>query len=215
MKCRVLTLLIGVVSLYESATIRPTFAQTEAPSYQDGELWQFKVDISKYAAAGSFSNMLNGTYEVSFRGGELKTCEFNGSNCIDFVDGLQMLHAMFGKGNWHGGQFLNFPIAVGKTWKHQYRAPFLGLRQAINWTVEVSVVGLEKVNTPAGIIEAFRIRNSQLAGTSEGGARNTIDYHYSPATKSIVKLTFAGKTGSGSGGKADLDLLKFGLSEKR
>ncbi len=178
--------------------------EVAAPVFQDGDSWQFKIDSSKYTASVQINTFLNGTYEVVFRGGEFKIFEMKGSDKTEIADSLGMLLTLFGKGNWHGGQFLSFPLSVGKKWAHEYRAPYLGDRTPHSWHVEINVTGKESVTTPTGTFDAFKIQNYQSTES-----KITFNYLYSPETKSIVKLSFLGKTGSGAGGKTDITLIQF------
>jgi len=88
-----------------------------------------------------------------------------------------------------------------------------GSRDRRSWKVEATVIGVEQVTTAGGSFESFKIQNKQLSsGTTPVPV--TVNYFYSPKMKSIVKLSFAGRTGSGSGGKADIELIKFDASVK-
>jgi hypothetical protein len=187
--------------------------QVSAPVYQDGDFWQFKIDRSNYTSPASQSNLLHGIYEVSFSNGDFKTYELRGTEKIEFVDTLGMLHGMFGKGEWHGGHLLSFPLSVGKKWNFEYVAPLAGARDPRRWKVESSVTAWEAVVTSIANLEAFKIENKQLSGRTSA-VPVTIIFYYSPKTKSIIKLSFVGRTGSGSGGKADIDVIKFSSSSK-
>jgi len=81
-----------------------------------------------------------------------------------------------------------------------------GVSQRREWIAQITVTEPAHVNIDNTELEVLRIRNSQRSGD---GVPVTINYSYSSATKCIVKFAFFGRSGTGSGGKSDIDLLKF------
>ncbi len=81
--------------------------QSEAPVYQDGQSWQFKIDSSNYTHTGYSSDFVaDGIYELSFSNGAFKVFQVNGAEKTEIADRLGMLYGTIGQGKWHGGQFL-------------------------------------------------------------------------------------------------------------
>jgi len=73
-------------------------------------------------------------------------------------------------------KWFEFPFQVGKKWKYRYRWRKRWLNP------EVKVVSVEKVTTPAGTFQAFKVERKER--------NRSFIYWYSPQTKSVVKYHF-------------------------
>ena len=84
----------------------------------------------------------------------------------------------------HARPVLNFPLRVGKSWRDRYQSISV---DGETWTYrdKYKIMGIEKVNTPAGIFQAFKIRRTQKIIESPGNGG--IEYYwYAPDVKAIV-----------------------------
>jgi len=105
--------------------------------------------------------------------------------------------------------YLQFPLAVGKKWNFQYSFSGFsprGGRTTVTRNVEYEVTGIETVQIPAGKFETFAIQRIDY-NASGGGNTIEYDYHYSPQTKSTIKLKW--KISGLDSGQSDTELLKY------
>jgi hypothetical protein len=180
--------------------------RVEAPTYQDGECWQFNVTERDFIGQGS--NALGGLYEICNQEGKFKVFEFSNSQKTPFSAGAAPLLAMLNQGTYQGGKHLEFPLYVGSKWNFEYKTRLIGARTDMRRLAEVKVVGIEDVVTSAGKCRAFKITREDSTGGPRSGWLFT--YFYCPDTKSIVKAMFDFSIGTGSGGKREIELVKFG-----
>lgn len=87
---------------------------------------------------------------------------------------------------------LSFPLEVGKRWRYDSEWLFKPKSSRGTIAVDVSVVGYESVDVPAGRFEAFKlVAIGELGGTSPINSvyagRTTTTYWYSPAARAIVR----------------------------
>ena len=66
----------------------------------------------------------------------------------------------------------------------------------------------ERVVTPAGEFEAFKIKGRGQTYGSQSGVFREWAFYYAPVTKSIVKYYYDSGVGTESG-KTDIELTKF------
>jgi hypothetical protein len=102
---------------------------------------------------------------------------------------------------------LKFPLSVGQKWTYEYRVRPPNTKQDQKRSVEVSVVGMEQVTTPAGSFNAYkllRIESWLTRGGAWTGTKTT--YFYSPETRSTVKRLTAADAISAT---AETVLIKF------
>jgi hypothetical protein len=100
-------------------------------------------------------------------------------------------------------QDLKFPLSIGQKWTYEYEATPAGARRSQRRSVEVTVVGLEQVSTPAGSFKAYKLVATGSWGKA-GGA--TITSFFSPETKSVVKRS---NVNSNSTATVETELIKF------
>jgi hypothetical protein len=177
--------------------------QVPAPSFKEGDTWQFNVTRKKGIA--SSTELTEGLYELVFSQGKIKLYQVSGSqkNEIEIrPDGsMQGLLSMVGKSEER--QDLKFPFSIGQKWTYEYENTPAGARRPQRRSVEVTVVGLEQVSTPAGSFKAYKLVASGSWGKS-GGA--TITSFFSPETKSVVKRSNVSNSSSAS---VETELIKF------
>lgn len=87
---------------------------------------------------------------------------------------------------------LSFPLEPGKRWRYSSDWVFKAKGSKGSTTVEVSVVGHEKVTVPAGEFDAFKlVSKGALSGTSpinsQYAGETTETYWYAPTARAIVK----------------------------
>lgn len=86
--------------------------------------------------------------------------------------------------SYHAGSLLSFPLFVGKKWKSEETLISLDGKYH-DYILFYSVEAFEKVETKAGVFEAFRIHLIQKIISS--GWTGGFTYWYSPTVKGIIK----------------------------
>jgi hypothetical protein len=89
-------------------------------------------------------------------------------------------------------KLLAFPLQVGKRWHYVNDWVFKMNASVGRSTVDVEIVGYEKVTVPAGEFDAFKLTSREgLSGTSPAGSQYageiTRTYWYAPRARTIVK----------------------------
>jgi hypothetical protein len=164
--------------------------KAEAPEYKGGGSWIYRVVDKMHE--GYRSDLLNGDFEIAFRGGRPWVLQLDGDKKIDVAHPGSLRMMVPAPRVVRGPlQFFNFPIWVGKKWTVKYLA---GSR----WrTAENTVTGIETVTTTAGAFRAFRIER-EIRFITEGRGEFPTRYHntwtfsyfYCPQTRSVVKYAF-------------------------
>jgi hypothetical protein len=100
-----------------------------------------------------------------------------------------------------GGEelYLKFPLNVGSTWSSRIRLVEGGGPRLQTVNVEHKALALEKVSTPKGELEAFKIQASAVlvSGVRSGPPEErTETYYYSPKAKAIVRYEFKSPLGT-------------------
>lgn len=187
-----------MASLFLAAFSVVAQEQAEAPTYKDGETWQFKM-VEKGMAVQTAAAVVR-NFTVSLSAGRVTVSP-------RFLEVRRMLAIEDER------QYLQFPLFVGKSWWVLY--PGDGPVQIRGTT---SVTRLEDVTTAAGTFRAFVIerrdkgfRRGGDAGRGDGrlAGRWSYTYYYSPQTRSIVKYYLATGIG-GRGGSREFELINSG-----
>ncbi|MDZ4342622.1 MAG: hypothetical protein U1E51_09345 [Candidatus Binatia bacterium] len=180
--------------------------QVATPVWKDGEFWRFRVTERDFIGSASVSP--SGIYEISHSGGKLEVFHIEGDQKRS-VSGTERgyLTTMLGEGNYVGGQHLKFPMSVGEKWAFSYRVQPRGGGKAQSRSAEVRVTGTEEITAQAGAFRVFKLVREDSAGAGSGWV---FTYYYSPDTRSIVRAHFDFSVGTGSGGKRDIELIRFG-----
>lgn len=147
--------------------------QADAPTYGDGQFWQFKVARRDWITRESTD--LAGDYEVSYAAGAFKAFQLTEGQKIEFTQNADQLRRMLGIKEY-ALQFLQFPLFVSKKWDTDYQLTVYGWRNTW-WTAQTRVTGIQDVTTAAGTFRAFKIdRDFDIRGR----ACWVYNYWYSP-----------------------------------
>ncbi|MBI3149429.1 MAG: caspase family protein [Betaproteobacteria bacterium] len=96
---------------------------------------------------------------------------------------------------------LAFPLGVGKTWEYTYRRKRNDDAGITTYSVKARVEGLEKIETPAGVFEAFKVVHKKIYETSSGGKNWSSSaeeiYWYAPDARRWVRHDLIDRTSSG------------------
>lgn len=193
------------VALFFSTAIVLAQEQATAPTFKEGDTWQFKC----YSQGRRLSVRW---YELSVTQGAVKLYEVNSGQKNEIPiqpDGpTQVLLGLVGKSNHRSD--LKFPLSAGQKWIYQYETRPAGLARDQRRYVEVNVAGMTLVTTPAGSFKAYKLIKSESwsptgNGGGTGGGSSTTTYFYSPETRSIVKASLA----NDNPGTVETELIKF------
>jgi hypothetical protein len=201
MNKRIFSLKFAVAVSLSTAIV---LAQDEAPAptHKEGDTWQFNIFRKGQFASSTARN--EGMYELSVVQGAVMIYEVNGSKRneiqIQPEGPTQGLLKLVGRSDLQPD--LKFPLSVGQKWTYEYVTRPAGSKRNQRRSAEVSVVGIEQVNTPAGTFKAYKLIRRESWST--GGTTTT--YFYSPETRSIVKRSSQNHNNPGT---AETELIKF------
>lgn len=188
-------------------------AQAPAPVFKQGDTWHYK-----YAPTGgirSSTDTLDGVYEITFTQGGFKLYEVEGGSGrggeipVQIGTGDRSERLLSGFGQVEKRQVLSFPLSVGQKWNYEYTTSPPGFSSNQTRSVEVNVVGMEDVTTPAGTFKAYKVVRVETYAPrprARNLVRATATYFYSPETRSIVKGALTRDT---SDATQDYELIKF------
>src|SRR5262245_23383624 len=202
---------VFAAALFWSTAVVFAQEQAPAPSFKDGDTWQFNIFRKGQIASSTDQN--EGMYELSFTQGAVKLYELNGSQKneipIQPEGPSQQLLRLVGKSDQRPD--LKFPLSVGQKWSYEYQTRPAGSRSEQRRSAEVSVAGMEQVTTPAGSFKVYKLIRSESWSTANrvgGGGKNsgTTIYFYSPESRSIVK---GSSVNDNNPGTVEIELIKF------
>jgi hypothetical protein len=186
-------------------------AQEQAPEpvFKDGDTWQ--INITRKDQPSSSTTRVEGSYEVSYTQGKVRIFEADGTKKTELIpepeSPAEGLLGIIGKNERRPD--LKFPLSVGKKWDYQLVQKLGGGRPDQRRSVEVSVVALEQVTTPAGSFKAYKlVRNESWTGGGRSVVVNnsTSTFFYSPEARSIVKRV---TENSNNPATTTIELIKF------
>lgn len=134
-------------------------AQTaERPSWKVGDRWQFQQEVRPPPVHSKWSRKVeealpNGHFKVRTAAGAL--LEFDGEgNSLDV------------RGPEYSWRRLEFPLMVGKGWKHERKigGDMWNGNEQSSWKVEA----YEKITVPAGTFDCFRVEGEAWATWASG-----------------------------------------------
>lgn len=157
-------------------------AQADAPAYVIGEKWTFKF-------ANDLEPSKNSTYAQTVSSVESGRAILNNGAAI--LDANANLVKLGSASYAPSDGKLRFPLRVGDSWTSSY-AYRTGTWEALGER-RTTVVGVERIDTPAGSFDAFKLE--QVVSWSAGGGnkaegRTREQDWYAPAVGRIVKADF-------------------------
>ncbi len=192
--------------------------QAEAPAYKDGDWWKVKSPVEfKQGRSTSSCDVNYAEYLVMIVQGKPKVYGVKESS-KDEIDCPIVSFRLLGLGDRSSAnqsadseedeweiRYLKFPLSVGQSWTSriaEQRAKQSSKKGVqTTWAdLEYKVVGWEKVRTPGGEIDAFKI---EVAGWRHGA----LTYYYSPSAKSVIRLRF-----NAADSKRTVSLVEFKVS---
>lgn len=85
-------------------------------------------------------------------------------------------------------RFADYPLAVGKKWSFKFQQKNTNSPYTTNFQYDAEVVGIEKVKSPAGEFDAFKINYRGYWDSSGGGNGSlSITSWYAPAPRATVR----------------------------
>ena len=201
MSKRILSVGFALAIFWSTALV---LAQESAPApiFKEGDTWQF--NITRQGQIVSTTDQLNGTYEMAFLQGKFKSYQVTGDQKTEFETPEGLLGLV---GQREERPHLKFPLSVGQKWTYEYTVRPPNSKQDQKRSVEVSVVGMEQVTTPAGSFNAYKLlRTESWLTRGAGWTGNKTTYFYSPETRSTVKRSTAADAISAT---AETELIKF------
>lgn len=89
-------------------------------------------------------------------------------------------------------RFLDFPLAVGKKWSFKFVQKGKTANYSTRWQYDAEVTGIEKVKTPAGEFDAFKLvyKGFWNNDTNRRSGHATVSTWYAPAARTSVRTEF-------------------------
>jgi hypothetical protein len=171
--------LFGILSLSDFALSQ----QADQPKYKHGDWWKVKTEFEAKVSSR------NPGCQDSYKEWVARIDE-KGLAHLYGIDGGKEVEAIcdavmgwvFGVND---SKSLKFPLSVGQTWTHRYDRP--SGRRTIWVEPQYKVTAWEKVETPKGTFEAFKIVGAAKWITVRGDQQfNNWTEYYSPLVKGIV-----------------------------
>ena len=155
------------------------------PVYNEGDWWKVKIERILVSDERSGQNK-NSEYLLEIQEGKPKLYAISGANKKE-LDLPEIEDEILGLGKIT--RKLKFPLRVGNRWAHRYRREGRVSRE--RWvTVEYKVLGRQKVQTPKGMFEAFKLRSFFEYSNQNHYYEYTETYYYSPKVKAIILRKF-------------------------
>ena len=164
--------------------VNPALAQqAERPDVKVGDQWQFAVYYTVPSTKPNRAWVITAVTPIAIEGTE------NGEP-LTLSRELNVLQSP--EQAYSNPRALAFPLEVGKRWRYTTEWLFKPKGSKGSSTIEVIVVGYEKVQVPAGEFEAFKLTSkASLSGVSpinsQYAGEVTTTYWYAPAARAIVR----------------------------
>ncbi len=151
----------------------------QAPVYKNGDWWKVKFDWKRrgqeLACHYNYSD-----YLLEIQEGKPKLYGIDGTNKEEF-DCPRVEAGVLGKIT----RKLKFPLRVGDSWNHRFLRPGIKSGRPKMVEYEYKVLGWERVQTPRGVFEAFKL---SIFGAYHWRHPHEIigTYYYAPKVKAII-----------------------------
>ena len=181
MKCVTAAIFVAFATL--STTGAALSQQANQPKYKPGEWWKVKTEFE--AKISSRNEGCQDSYkEWLAKIDDQGLAHLYGINGVKEVESScdTVMGWVFGINE---SKRLNFPLSVGQTWTHRYAH---GSARRPTWIEpQYKVAAWEKVQTPKGTFEAFKIvgKAEWVTGRGDQAFNNWTEY-YAPSVKAIV-----------------------------
>ena len=171
---------VVLLTLLSSAALAQ---KADLPAVKAGDRWQFAAYYTVPSATPNRVWVITSVVPKGIEGTE------NGEPLM-LTPELNVLESPRSKES--NPRALSFPLEVGKRWRYDSDWVFKAKGSRGGTTVDVAVVGHEKVNVPAGEFDAFKlVAKGSLRGTSPINSQyagdTTETYWYAPTARAIVK----------------------------
>jgi hypothetical protein len=193
MKSRRIHSFVVALTLFWSVAIVSAQGQAPVPTFKEGDTWRFKFERKGIELGRTSTDILDGIFEVAFTQGNFKLYEVEGGTGRGGEIPLQLddrsERLLTTVGQIEKRPILKFPLSVGQKWTYEFTARAPGSPRDVKRSVEVEVLGMEDVTTPAGVFKAFKVvrEEAYYPGPRSKYVRTTFTYFYSPETKGTVK----------------------------
>lgn len=177
-------------------------ARADAPAFAVGEAWTF-------AYANALEPSKNATYTQTVSGVAADgSASLNGGALALDASG-NLVKTATGSYQPSDGK-LQFPLFVSKSWSASY------VYRTGSWAASgdrrAKVVGVERVETPAGAFDAFKVEQvvswSGIAGNRGQGITRETDW-YAPAVGRIARMDFVDQPTHGAPTTTHVELVGF------
>ena len=154
--------------------------EAEAPIYKEGDWWKVKVELKSESTLDR-CNLQYPAYLIKIQKGKPKVFGVSGTN-EEEIDCRSVEAQILGTGRRNSLR-LKFPLRIGKSWTKQFR-------RGRSWiSAKYEVLGWDKVQTPKGEFEAFKLsRNYEFINRDGDTQKFSETYYYSPKAKAIILL---------------------------
>jgi hypothetical protein len=157
--------------------------QADLPQYKRGDWWKVKTEFEAKVSSR------NEGCQDSYKEWIVKIDEKTLARLYGINEGKEVESICDAVLGWVLGtnesKRLKFPLSVGQTWTHRFERR-IGKR-SISVEPQYKVTAWEKVETPKGTFEAFKITGAAKWVTPGGGQNfNNWTEYYSPAVKAMV-----------------------------
>ena len=190
------------VPVAQPAPSVPALTQADAPAFTIGEAWTFDYKNEVEPQHNSTFTQTVTAIDANSR------VRLNGGSIIMDASGNLV---STGGGNYEpSDEKLRFPLSVGKSWSASY------VFNRGGWSArgdrEAKVVGVERIETPAGAFDAFRVEQtvawSGAAGNGGHGTTHETDW-YVPAVGRVVKFDYTDRPTKGAPTVTHVVLVSF------
>jgi hypothetical protein len=157
--------------------------QAENPAYKDGEWWKIRREVIRGGGAhvSGVCSEIYPEYLLRIEAGKRNVFGVKGDQ-LEPIDCPLIIARVL------GGRDVKFPIRVGLAWSDRRTRQIPGSRP-VSMDYKYEVKSWEKVQTPKGEFDAFKIVRSFLISPPKGpspGRWQSETYFYAPSVKAIV-----------------------------
>jgi len=155
--------------------------EAEAPSYKDGDWWKVKSEL-KSGSPGDDCSWEYSEYFVKIEKGKPKVYGVSGAKQEE-IECPRVEAQVLGTGP-DASERLKFPLRVGNGWNGRFRRSG---RKGRWVNPEYKVRGWEKVKTPKGEFEAFKLTRFYSFDSGRDGTKEyAATFYYSPKVKAVL-----------------------------